>query len=550
MAVADQFRISWFDRFCIGVAPGWGQRRVKARAAVMNFARHYEAAQFGRRTDNWRRTSTDANLANLPALQPLRELSRDLRRNNGWAKRGVQAISNNTVGWGILPKAKARPNHASGRARAALEMWNAWADSTKCDYDGRLNFYGLQRLAMDCIVESGEVLILRQPASSADELDIPLRLQVLEPDYLDTSKSGIVGENGNPIIEGVEFDKQGRRVAYWLFTSHPGGIRLLTSNFASERVPADRVLHIYHVDRPGQIRGVPWLSSAITRLKDLDDFEDAELMQQKVAACFGAFVTDLDGTSTPVGGPPGTDRSGNPIESLEPGTIAYLKGGQDVKFATPPTVSDASFSQRALRRIAVSIGVTYEDLTGDYSQTNYSSARMARIAHWANVTEWREHMLIPQMCAGVWGWAMDLLVALEGWQQAPVATWAAPPMAILEPDKEGLAYLRLVRIGAMTWGQMVRQLGYDPQEQLEEIEEYNNALDERGIILDIDPRQMTSAGQLQGDAADAGAMDAASSSDTPTAPGEEAARAARLIASLERTMAKAKKFQETLRAAA
>jgi capsid protein len=50
-----------------------------------------------------------------------------------------------------------------------------------------------------------------------------MRLQVLEPDYLDTSRNGIVGPSGGPIIDGVEFDKQGRRVAYWLFTSHPGG---------------------------------------------------------------------------------------------------------------------------------------------------------------------------------------------------------------------------------------------------------------------------------------------------------------------------------------
>jgi capsid protein len=115
--------------------------------------------------------------------------------------------------------------------------------------------------------------------------------------------------------------------------------------------------------------------------------------------------------------------------------------------------------------------VTYEELTGDYSQVNFSSARMARIAHWANVTEWREHMLIPQLCNGVWRWAMELArTALKTGRRVPVAEWAAPPMPILEPDKEGLAYQRLVRIGAMTWPQMVRELGYDPTEQLDEIE--------------------------------------------------------------------------------
>src|SRR5690606_31543159 len=115
----------------------------------------------------------------------------------------VQAIVNNTIGWGILPKPKARPSRASGRARAALELWNEWAESTACDFDGRLNFYGLQRLALETIVESGEVLILRQPAANIDGLPIPMRLQVLEPDYLDTARSGATTEGGQ-IIDGIE----------------------------------------------------------------------------------------------------------------------------------------------------------------------------------------------------------------------------------------------------------------------------------------------------------------------------------------------------------
>lgn len=493
-AVSDALRISWWDRFLISVAPDWGQRRIQARAAVQLLARHYEAAQGGRRTDGWRRSSTDANVANGPALGKLRDLSRDLRRNNGWAKRGIQAIVNNTVGWGIMPKPAAAPNRR--RSEQALALWNAWANTTACDFDGRLNFYGLQRLAMETIAEAGEVLLLRQPAASSDGLAIPMRVHVLEPDYLDTSRNGLVGPGGGPIIDGIECDKQGRRVAYWLFTSHPGGQRLMTTRFESVRTPAERVLHIYRVDRPGQMRGVPWLASAITRLKDLDDFEDAELMQQKVAACFGAFVTDMEGTSSGLGAT-GSDSQGQQIETLEPGHIEYLEPGKTVTFATPPRVQDTSFTERALRRIAVSLGVTYEDLTGDYSKVNFSSARMARLAHWQNVHEWREHMLIPQLCNGVWCWAMELAGGMQGWPAEPFSDWAAPPMPILEPDKEGLAYQRLLRIGAITWPQMIRELGQDPVAQLAEITLFNADCDKAGVVFDSDPRKTTAAGQVQ-----------------------------------------------------
>lgn len=484
-----ELRVTWWDRFLIGIAPIWGQRRIEARARVQFLARHYEAAQGTRRTYGWHRSSSDANTAAVAALASLRELSRDMRRNNGWARRGFEVIANNTVSWGIMPRS--RPNRSIARNKAATEMWNDWADTTACDFDGRLNFYGLQRLVMETIAESGEVLIVKQPG---DDLSIPMRLQILEPDYLDTSKHGLATPDGGSIIGGVEFDKRGRRVAYWMFSSHPGAMGILTSRFESTRVPADRVLHVYRVERPGQVRGVPWLASAITRLKDLDDFEDAELMQQKVAACFGAFVTDMDGTSSPAGKP---DDDDDELEHLEPGHVSYLKPGEQITFAQPPRAQDSAFSTRVLRRIAVSLGVPYEELTGDYSQVNFSSARMARLAHWQNVHVWREHMLIPQLCAGVWRWAMEIATGMEGWPRVPVAAWSAPPMPILEPDKEGLAYQRLVRAGAMTWPQMVRELGYDPTEQLDEIEAFNKEIDDRGIVLDVDPRRTTAGGQQQ-----------------------------------------------------
>jgi lambda family phage portal protein len=489
--VTDQFRVSRWDRFLIGLAPHWGLRRVRARAAAQLMARHYEAASGGRRTSGWHRSSSDANAAAGPALATLREHSRDLKRNNGWAKRGLEAIANNTVGWGIVP----RPDEKSPfKARKGLDLWNAWADSPACDFDGRMSFYGLQRLVMETVAESGEALVLRQPAGSRDNLPIPLRLQVLEPDHLDTSRDGVITDGGGKIIHGVEFDALGRRVAYWLFRRHPGS-QVITDRFKSERISADNVLHIYRVERPGQIRGVPWLATAIVKLKDLDDYEDAVLMQQKIAACFSVFVADIEGNPEPLGetDPKKPDR----IESLEPGHIEYLTAGRDVKFATPPSVNDASFTIRTLRGIAAGLGVTYEDLTGDMSQVNFSSARMGRLAHWANVHNWRWNMIIPQLCNGVWRWVMELARALHGWADFPVAKWGAPAMPMIEPDREGLAYQRLMRAGVMSLYEVIAERGEDPIAHLDEIERANKELDARGIILDSDARRTAASGQQQ-----------------------------------------------------
>jgi lambda family phage portal protein len=488
-ALARQsFRVSWLDRLLIGMAPTWGLQRVRSRAAVSTMARHYEAAAAGRRTDGWYRSGADANRALGKSLGALRELSRDLRRNNGWARRGLQVIANNTVGWGITPKAIASTPEL---AKRATEVWAKWAASPACDFDGRLPFYGLQRLVMSTVAEGGEALVLCEPASSADGLAVPLRVRVLEGDYLDIGKQG-QGASG-PIQQGVELDAAGRRAAYWIYKSHPGSG--VPGSIELERVAADQLIHVYRVDRPGQLRGEPWLSAAIAKLNDFDDYEDAVLMQQKIAACFGAFVKDVDAAGGPLGEEDATDET---LEALEPGHVAYLPPGKDVSFATPPPAGDhGSFSTVTLRRIAAAIGVTYEDLTGDYSQVNFSSARMGRIAHWSGVHDWRWHMLIPQLCDGVWSRVMTLAAGLEGWPEVPRADWSPPPPPMLDPDKEAAAFVRQVRSGAMTLYQGIRELGYDPETHLAEIAEGNQRLDELGIVLDVDPRKTTGAGLMQ-----------------------------------------------------
>lgn len=482
--------LGWMDRFLLAVAPRWARRRIQDRTAGMMLARHYEAARVGRRTSGWKRSATDANAANLPSLAALRWLARDLQRNNGWARNGIRAIVRNTVGWGIMAKPTGKNEAAKERAR---QLWREWAETTKMDADGRVNFYGLQSLALATTVVSGEVLIRRRRRRPGDELPLPIQLQVLESDFIDTMKDGVAGPGGGPIIQGVEFDLLGRRVAYWLFEEHPGSS--LGRASVSRRVPAEDIIHLFDLERPGQVRGPSWLGAAIISLRDFDDYEDAMLMRQKIAACFAAFVTDTDGSGDPLGA-----QTDDPlIESLEPGMISYLAPGQDVTFATPPIVQDSSFSVNTLRRIAAALGVTYEDLTGDYSNVNFSSSRMARIAHWGNVHNWRWNMLIPHLCDGVWQWAMEAAEVAGLLVDPPSAEWTPPPMPMLEPDKEGLAYTRQVRSGAMTHDEMVRELGGDPDTHWDEYAEGLKRLDRLGIVIDSDARKVTVSGQKQSD---------------------------------------------------
>jgi lambda family phage portal protein len=477
---------NWLDRAVGFLAPRAGLMRLRARVAHDLLRRHYEGAAAGRRTQGWNRSGGDANAVVGPALSQLRTVARDLVRNNPNAKSALRTITNHVVGWGIT--AKPNPNNAE-----AEKVWKEWAESTACDSDGRHNLYGLQKLVMRTVVESGECLIRRRLRRPEDELPLPMQIQVLDPDYLDTSKNELVrnpeGTVVRNIVQGVEFDTIGRRRAYWMFSEHPGSEQM-TGN-ASRPVPAESVLHVYYQDRPGQVRGPSWFAPVLLRFKDFDEYEDATLMKQKIAACLAVLVSNGDGT-----GLGSVDASGTPqVDSLEPGLVEYLPAGADIKVVEPPSVREYSdYVRTSLRAIATGLGVTYEDLTGDYADMPFSAARMSRISHWDRVNDWRWQLLIPQFCDPVWAWAMQV-AGIMGRPTAELAEWTAPPAPMVDPANEGLAYQRNIRTGIMSLSEAIRERGYDPDTVLKEIAKDNEKIDKLELVLDSDPRKTSQAGQ-------------------------------------------------------
>lgn len=477
---------TWLDRAVGFISPQAALRRQRARLAMGVLARHFEGAAVGRRTQGWYRTATDANSALGPSAQKLRDAARDLVRNNGYAEAGLNAIADHVVGWGI-------------RASAKHDAWRRWTESTQIDADGRHDLAGLQKLITRTMAESGAVLVRRRWRRPEDGLALPIQLQVLEPDFIDSSRDAVLPNGAGQIIQGVEFDALGRRAAYWLFKNHPGSSYSAASSRvfggASYRVPASDVQHIFDSKRPGQVHGYSWFAPVLVRFKDFDEFEDATLMKQKVAALLAVITSDVDGATDALG--TAGDDDDPATDSLEPGMILNLKPGRNVTVVDPPSATDYSpFAANQLRAIATGLGVGYEDLTGDYSQVNFSSARMARLRRWERVYHTRWVVLVPQFLDPLWRWAMEA-AEIAGLPTIPRTDWTAPPMPWIEPDKEGLAILRNVRTGITTLSEEIRARGYNVDEFLDELASDFKALDDRGLVLDCDPRKMTQAGQTQ-----------------------------------------------------
>jgi lambda family phage portal protein len=463
------------DKAISFVNPKAGAERMRSRYLIKLFEdqeRKFDAASRGRRTANWQASSSSINTEATQFLHTLRARSRDMVQNNGFAKRAVNGIARNTVGAGIRPTPITESAQKQKRVKQA---WATWAESTECDFDGNMNIYGLQRLAMKTVVESGEVIIRRRRNAKGS---IPFQLQVCEPDFIDTNKQSLSMRPGEPfILNGIEFDRDGRKVAYWLYDSHPGE-NLYVSNYDSKRVPVEEIIHVYYVDRPGQVRGIPFGAPSLLRLKDFDEYEDAQLVRQKIAACFSVFITETSDGSFRQGGD--TDKLGR----VEPGIIEYLSPGQQVSFATPPAAEGYSeYSAKILQSVAAGFETTYEILTGDLSNVNFSSGRMGWLEFHRSVEDWQENMMIPQFCNKVWSWFM-LGMELKGLVGSYVpATWTAPRREMIDPVKETDGMNKAVSNGFQSWSETVRQQGYSPDEVLAEISDERKKFAELGIKL-------------------------------------------------------------------
>jgi lambda family phage portal protein len=442
----------------------------------------YEGAKTGRRVAGWLTSANSSNAEIGSSLHRLRERSRALIRDNHVARAAQDRYVTKIVGSGIIPRANSGDKRLDGIVNKAWAQW-----SRECSADGLPHFEAIEALVVRAAFESGEVLARYRYRRVGDGLQIPLQVQVLEPDYLDLDKNGTT-DAGNYIVQGVEFNSWGKRVAYWLFGQHPGetfatGLRG-GQTLQSARISADEVLHIYEPTRPGQARGVPRMAAVLLRLRDLDDWEDAELVRKKIEACLAGFIQSPEADGATVG-IPSTDVNGNTVETFEPGMISRLKPGEEIRFNTPAFAGGyADYKRSILRDVAAGIDMPYEILTGDLSQINYSSYRAGLLGFRDSIASWQWNVLIPKLCQPIWD-RFILAGQLAGeWNALEVPVeWAPPAFDLLDRANESEADETMLRIGTMTWPQAVARQGLDPEQQLEEIERYKARLEAAGVVF-------------------------------------------------------------------
>ena len=456
----------------------------------------YDGVGLGRRTLAWSVANPGVVAALASTQEGLRAKSRDLVRRNAWAAAGIEAFVANTVGTGIKPQSMVAESMLRERVHA---LWREWCE--QADAAGLTDFYGLQALACRAMCEGGEALVRLRWRRPEDRLPVALQIQVLEPEHLPLTMNRELA-SGNLMRAGIEFDRLGRRVAYHLYRAHPNDGALAPMSGAggleTVRVPADEIVHLFRPLRPGQIRGEPWLSRALVKLNELDQYDDAELVRKKTAAMFAGFITRLAPEDNLVGeGPANTE--GVALAGLEPGTLQILEPGEDIKFSAPADLgsSYAEFMRQQFRAVAAAMGITYEMLTGDLTQVNYSSIRAGLLEFRRRCEAIQHGVLVHQLCRPVWHAWMDQAVlegalALPGYarrrREYQGAKWIPQGWQWVDPQKELNALKLAIRAGLMSRSEAIAAYGYDAEDVDREIAADAARADRLGLVLDSDPR--------------------------------------------------------------
>ena len=472
--------------------------------------RKYDGAKRGRNYGDWFTTNNSANADIWTSITTLRSRSRDVIRNNDYARGAIGKLVDNVVYLGISFQSQVKQlkdkSKNDDRVNNLLETtFKEWAEEKLwCHTAGKLNFNEIQQLVMKSCLESGEVFI-RKVKQSFSGSPVLFALEVIEADQLAEDHNQFW--HGNQIIMGVEVNQWQRPVAYWFYKSHPGDLWQGRAGIASrelQRIPANEIIHLHITDRPNQARGLPLLFSTLLRLKNVGDYEEAEQQAAKLAACIMAIITSP--YSDLLGEPEGKeDNDELPAdEKFEPGVMRTLAPGEDFKAFDPqrPNTNLVAFVEQQLRASGAGIGVSYETISNDYSKTNYSSSRLSLITardRYKVLQVWFACNFLKEVIFGnpeSDGW-LDMAV-MAGVLNFPdyelrrkhyqAVKWQFRGWAWVDPHKEVQATIASLAAGMTTFSDVYAEQGKDFEESMRAIARERELLKELGIEINLDSK--------------------------------------------------------------
>lgn len=354
---------------------GEPEKSVRRRGA-------FAGAQVSRLTLDWILTPlTSADAEQKAELRTLRARARELTRNTSVGVRYCLALEQNVVGDGFRLQAKNYTNEGTlfQRANAAIEReWEAWSEPGACTVDGKHSLCDVLNLLVRTRATDGEFL-----CEFVEGADNPwgFSLNILDADLLDDTLNRPATRELNEIRQGVEIDRLGRPVNYYLWDEHPADFTG-TLQRRQRPVPAARIAHLFFSRRPRQTRGVPDFAPVMLDQRILAGYYEAELVAARIGAAKMGFISQKveDGVGGDESTEPGV--AGAIPMDADPGSFWRGEPGEELQMFDPthPTTAFGDFAKAILHHLAAGLGISYGTLTGDLSQANYSSMRVGLLS--------------------------------------------------------------------------------------------------------------------------------------------------------------------------
>lgn len=401
--------------------------------------------------------------------------SRQQWSDNDYVRAFIRLIRQNVVGpYGVRMQAKAET--ARGKlddaVNDALEAdWLEWGRKGNCDVSGKLSWREIQCLAVETAARDGEFIVRKIYGKDAGPHGFAL--QMIDPQRLPVQYNvDRYGRDGGFIRHGIEHNQFGRPVAFhFSSTDTDAGGYYSISGRGFERIPADEIIHEYITELVGQRRGLPWASSSLFRLRNLNGFEDAAVQNARASASKMGFIKWKEGF-----GPEADDDAPVQIEA-SPASFHELPEGAELAEWSPqfPNNETAVFTKTMLRGVASGSGVPYNELANDLEGVNFSSIRQNTLdarEHYKEIQEWLiEALVAPVRDAHLQFRLLSGAVKVKG-KPIPASrladcrkvAWQPRRWEWIDPRADVDGALNAMRGGLADASDIIRERGRDPDE--------------------------------------------------------------------------------------
>lgn len=481
------------------------------------------------------RASADADLRGAKTVMDARV--RDTIRNDAYAAAGAEIRKDSIVGAMFMLNAKPSHEYLGLENSAMDETWaeefqkevevkfSLWAESPSCYVDAqRVNtLTGLVRLAVAQFTTTGEVFCTAE--YPRDRKPFRTAIQMIDPDRLSTPPTM---REDQYLKMGVEKDRYGAPIAYHIRDVHPGdplaGRNSWTRVSRTYGWGRDKVIHIFEQQRAAQTRGFSTMVAALKEARITKRFREVTLQNAVLNATYAATIeSDMSPELVfqAMGGAAIDPRTvSNAVASVQAGYLgayqAYTEGSENLTLdgvkvpLLPPGTKlnlrspsqggliGTDFEQSLLRYIAAILGVSYEQLSKDYSKTNYSSARAANNETWKTMQSIKRNVA-DRFATSIYMLWLEEAIAIGEITSMPrnapsfwdrmnkdaygACEWIGASRGQIDELKETQAAALRLQMGLSTYEDEHARLGKDWRRVFAQIEREQKLIKEREIIL-------------------------------------------------------------------